>query len=213
MLTLWGRKNSCNVQKALWALSELELNYRHIPLGGAFHGLDDPDYLKLNPNGQVPTLQDGALVVWESHAIIRYLAAAYEHGSLWPIEPRARAIVDQWTDWAATSFQPSWISLFWNVVRTPEGEHDRDLIHALVVKTNALLGILDLQLVGNDYIAGNFSYADIAIGVAMYRWFTMDIARETQPNVERWYQNLLARPAFVETVAVSYAELVGRKVF
>ncbi|UXN73005.1 glutathione S-transferase N-terminal domain-containing protein [Devosia sp. A8/3-2] len=76
-LTLWGRKNSCNVQKTLWTIEELGLPYRHEPVGGSYGGLDNPAYRALNPNGVVPTLQDGDLTVWESHATVRYLAAAY----------------------------------------------------------------------------------------------------------------------------------------
>ena len=118
-ITLWGRISSANVQKVRWALAELGLAYEHIPVGGKYGGNREPAYLALNPNGLVPTLRDGDLVLWESHAILRYLAATYGAGSLWPESPSARAIVDQWTDWTATTFQPAWIGAFWQVVRTP----------------------------------------------------------------------------------------------
>ncbi len=213
-LTLWGRTSSANVQKVLWALAELGLPYEHKLVGGAHGGLDDPHYRAMNPNMLVPTLQDGDLVVWESHAILRYLASAYGTGSLWREDARERAIVDQWTDWTATTFQPAWISVFWLFVRTPPGQHDRKAIAAACARTVAALRILDVHLAERDYLAGNrLSYADIAAGVALYRWFTMDIDRPAMPGVENWYRRLEQREPFRQTIMVSYAELVGRLAF
>ncbi|TCS17404.1 glutathione S-transferase N-terminal domain-containing protein [Caulobacter sp. BK020] len=77
MLKLWGRRSSANVQKVLWLIGELDLPHDLIPAGGGFGGLDDPAFRAMNPHGKVPVIADGAVVVWESHAILRYLAATY----------------------------------------------------------------------------------------------------------------------------------------
>lgn len=213
-LTLWGRASSANVQKTLWALEELQLHYQHRLVGGVHGGLDNPAYRALNPNGLVPTLQDGALTVWESHAILRYLAASYGEKTLWRTDPRQRAVVDQWTDWTATTFQRGWLSLFWLLVRTPPGQHDAKAIAAAHASSIAALRLLDANLAEQDFLGGSrLSYADIAAGVALYRWFTMDIDRPAMPGVELWYRRLQERPAFAKTVMVSYAELVGRLEF
>lgn len=213
-LTLWGRASSANVQKVLWALGELGLNHEHRLVGGAHGGLDDPHYRAMNPNMLVPTLQDGDLVVWESHAILRYLSAAYGAESLWRDNVRERAIVDQWTDWTATTFQPAWIAVFWLLVRTPREQHDRKAIAAAYGKSLSALRILDAHLADRDYLAGNsLSYADIAAGVALYRWFTMELDRPAMPGVENWYRRLELRPAFRRAVMVDYADLVGRLAF
>lgn len=213
-LTLWGRKNSCNVQKTLWTLEELALPYRHELVGGSHGGLDNPAYRALNPNGVVPTLQDGDLTIWESHATVRYLAAAYGGDTLWRADARQRAIVDQWTDWTATTFQPGWINLFWLLVRTPKAQHDAAAIAAAYARTLAALRILEANLARHPYVAGEqMSYADIVAGVSLYRWFTMDIERPAMPNVEAWYQLLQQRQAFRDVVMVDYAELVGRLAF
>ena len=213
-LTLWGRASSANVQKTLWALEELGVAYEHRQVGGAFGGLDEPQFRAINPNGLVPVLQDRDLTVWESHATLRYLAAAYGQDSLWRVNPRQRAIVDQWTDWTATTFQPGWIAVFWLLVRTPREQHDRKAIAAAHAKTISALRILDANLAERDYLAGDrLSYADIAAGVALYRWFSMEIERPAMPGVENWYRRLQARPAFRKAVMVSYAELVGRLAF
>ena len=213
-VTLWGRASSANVQKTLWALEEMGVPYEHRQVGGAFGGLDDPEFRAMNPNGLVPVLQDGDLTMWESHATLRYLAAAYGQDSLWREDPRQRAIVDQWTDWTATTFQSGWIAVFWLLVRTPPEQHDRKAIAAAHAKTISALRILDANLAERDYLAGDrLSYADIAAGVALYRLFTMEIERPAMPGVENWYRRLQARPAFQRAVMVSYAELVGRLAF
>ena len=91
MLKIWGRRNSINVQKVMWAVGELGLAHERIDAGGAFGGLDTEEFGALNPNRRVPAIDDDGTVVWESHAIVRYLCAKYGDGTLWPSEPAARA--------------------------------------------------------------------------------------------------------------------------
>lgn len=214
MITLWGRANSSNVQKITWALEELGPGYERIDLGGPFGGLDAPSYRALNPNGKVPTLRDGDLVIWESHAILRYLAARYGAGRLWPDAPDDRAIADQWTDWTATTFQPAWSRLFRLFVRTPADQHDKVAIGRALGTTYGCFGLLDARLGAVPYLAGEaFTYADIAAGVAMFRWTSMKIERPPMPNVMAWHARLDARRAFRKAVCVSYDDLVGRLSF
>jgi glutathione S-transferase len=213
-VTLWGRSNSANVQKVLWALAELELDFEHRELGGSFGGLDSPKYLAMNPNGLVPCLQDGELAVWESHAILRYLAAAYGELTLWRQNPKERAVVDQWTDWAATTFQPAWLKLFWLVVRTPQDQQDRAVISAVTEQLQKALRILDGELASNDFIAGAaLSYADCAAGNSLYRLFTMGLDLAPFPHVAAWYERLRQRSGFQRFIMVDYEELRGRLAF
>lgn len=88
-ITIRVRRNSSNVRKVLWCAEEAGVAYTSIEAGGAFGGNDTPAYRALNPNGVVPTLQDGALVLWESNAIVRYLAAQYAP-ALYPYSPAGR---------------------------------------------------------------------------------------------------------------------------
>jgi glutathione S-transferase len=202
---------SANVQKVVWTLEELGLPYEHVPLGGRFGGNDTPEYLAINPNGLVPTLKDGDLTLWESHAIVRYLAATYGPGSLFPDSPRDRALVDQWTDWTATTFQPAWIGVFWLVVRTPVEKHDRAAIAKAIGDTHKCLGMMDARLAQAPYLGGDrFTYADIVAGVSLYRWTTMEIERQRFPNVEAWHVRLGDRAAFRKAVNVDYEELRAR---
>ncbi|HEV7278332.1 MAG TPA: glutathione S-transferase family protein [Devosiaceae bacterium] len=213
-ITLWGRLNSANVQKVVWALGELGLDYRHVPLGGSYGGLADPQYLAMNPNGLVPTLRDGELTLWESSAILRYLAARYGAGSLFPVDASERAIVDQWTDWSTSTFQPAWIAVFWLLVRTPEPQRDAAAIERAVSATLRCFRILEGRLADVPFLGGGqLTYADIVAGTAMYRWMTMPIERPAMPNVEAWYGRLRDRAAFRKGVCVPYDELVGKLAF
>ena len=210
-ITLLGRLSSVNVQKVVWALEELRLDYEQVNLGGKFGGLDEPAYRALNPNGKVPTLRDGELVVWESHAIVRYLAAGYGTGSLWPVDVKRRAIVDQWTDWTATTFQPAWIDVFWRFVRTPAAQHDKAAIGRALAAAFEAYAHLDRGLAASPFLGGEtLTYADIVAGASMFRWMTMKIERPPLPNLEAWYRRLEERPAFRKGVCVSYEDLVGR---
>ena len=207
-LTLWGRLSSCNVQKAVWLLEELQLPYEHIPAGGDFGGLDDPAYRAMNPNAKVPTLKDGEVVVWESEAILRYLAARYGAPTLWSGDPAERAIVDQWLAWTATALYRDWIDLFWRLIRTPPERHDPVLIETLRARTVERYGFLDGQLAGRPYLAGGtFSLADIAAGMTLYRWYEMPIERPALPHVDGWYARLRQRPAYRKAVCIPFDDL------
>lgn len=213
-ITLWGRKSSANVQKALWVLEELSVPYTRIDLGGKFGGLDTPRFGAMNPNRLVPVLQDGELILWESHAIVRYVAATYGAGTLWPEDAAKRAIVDQWMDWVATTFQPAWIDLFWTTVRTPLSKRNPELIKNHLDVTIAAFRILDTRLADVPFLAGdNLSGADIVAGAALFRWTTMEIERPALPNVEAWHKRLMERPAFVKGVCISYEDLVARETY
>ncbi len=209
MINIWGRKTSVNVQKVMWAVGELDLPHERIDVGGKFGGLDTPEYGRLNPNRLVPTLEDGGVAVWESHAILRYLAAKYGEGTLWAADPAERSLADRWIEWTATAFQPAFTyGVFVGLVRTPPDQQDKAAIARDVAATGALLKILDGHLADQPYVAGAaFTMGDIATGAQLYRYFTLEIERPKLPNVEAWYERLQQRPAYREHVMVPYDEL------
>ena len=121
MLKVWGRRSSFNVQKVMWLIGELELAHEHIDAGGAFGGLDTPDFLAMNPHGRIPVIRDDTATIWESHAILRYLAARHGAGRFWSDDPVVRAVVDGWMDWSHTALQPDFlVGVFWGFYRMPE---------------------------------------------------------------------------------------------
>lgn len=193
---LWGRASSGNVQKALWALDELGLPYEAIEAGGAHGIVGEAAYRAMNPNGLVPTLEEDGFVLWESNAILRYLAHAHGGPLALPEEPRARARVDQWLDWQATSFTPAMRDAFLQLVRLAAEKRDAAVIEASRASSERCAALLDRHLAGTPFVAGeHFSIADIAVGLAANRWFQLPLAREERPGIRRWLATLAQRPA------------------
>lgn len=212
MLEVWGRRNSFNVQKVLWLVGELGLPHRHIPAGGSHGGLDDPAFRRMNPHGRVPVIRDGDLVVWESHAILRYLAAQYGGAAFWPGDAASRSFADRWIDWSATELQPDFLNgVFWGYYRTPEAQRDLPAIERSLRRCARHFGQLDAALAGQPYLAGaHLSLADIPAGTALYRYFNLDIPRPKLPHVEAWYDRLQQRAAYQAGVMLPFDDLHGR---
>jgi glutathione S-transferase len=209
MLTIWGRKTSSNVQIIMWAVAELGLRHQRIDWGGKFGGNDDPEYRRMNPNGLIPTIKDGDLVVWESGAILVYLAARYGDESFWPSDPARRAPLDMWAEWIKSSFSPPLTSqVFWQLVRTGAAERSQALIDDGVGKLMRLAPLLDARLGAGPYLDGErLCFADIMTGHLLYRYFTLNFDRADTPNISAYYQRLQGRPAYREHVMVSYESL------
>ena len=203
MLRILGRRTSGNVMKPLWAADEMGLDYEQVDLGGKFGGNREPDYLAMNPMGLIPTLVEDDFVLWESNAITRYLAEKHGHGSLYPADPRVRAVADTWMDWQQTACAPMMTPVFWGLVRTPEAERDHDRINAGIERGYEVWGILDRHLAGRAFVAGDdFTMGDVPIGPQAHRWFHLVEKRPAMPNLEAWYQRLTERPAFRKNVMI-----------
>ena len=203
-LRIWGRANSVNVQKVLWCLRELDLEYERIDAGMAFGRNREPDYLAMNPNGRIPTLVDGDFVLWESNSIMRYLVLAYSQGSsLYPQMPKQRASVDRWLDWTLSTLQPIERPVFWGLVRTPVEERDMVAIQKDADVAAAQWRIIDTQLATRRFIEGDdFTLADLALGTYARRWFGVEgITKPALPHLERWFAQFSGRPGFQHFVA------------
>ena len=212
MLKIWGRKNSANVQKVLWLAGELKLEYEHIPAGGAFGRVNDADFRALNPNGLVPVLQDGDFTLYESHAILRYLAAKHGGEKFWPADPAARARNDQWMEWSQSAFQPSFLGgVFWGYWRTPESQRNWPAIRKAQETCARQLTIAGRELAKHPYLTGDeLSLADIPLGTMLFRFFELDLEWPKLPNIEAWYARLTARPTYREHVMVDFSDLKAK---
>ncbi len=211
MPDVWGRRSAFNVQKVLWLIDELALPHRHIDAGGSFGGLDDPAFRAMNPHGRVPVIDDGGVVVWESHSILRYLAARYGAGGLWAEDPAERAAAERWMDWTLATLQRDFMDLFWGFYRTPAEQRDRPMIERRTERCAAHFRLLDAHLADRAYLAGDrFTMADVPAGTTLYRYFGIDIARPDVPHVTAWYTRLAERPAYRTHVMRPFDELHGR---
>lgn len=211
MLKVWGRRNAFNVQKVLWLLGELELPHEQVDVGGPFGGLDDPAFLARNPHGRIPVLEDAGKVVWESHAILRYLAACYGAGTFWSDDPFERSDADRWMDWTLATLQRDFMDLFWRYYRTPEAERDMERVRGLAARCAGHYRLLDRHLAGRAWLAGDrLTLADLPAGATLYRWLSLDLDRPAVPNVTAWYGRLAERPAYRKHVMRPFPELKGR---
>ena len=198
MLKVWGRKNSSNVRKVLWCAEELALPYEREEAGGAFGVVDTPQYRALNPNGRVPLIEDGDFVLWESNAIVRYLAARYGSDTSWyQRDVCVRAQADKWMDWTTSTFAGPFRDLFWGMLRTPAEQQDWVLINGASKTCAELLSIVDQALSEKPYLSGDeIGMGDIPLGSFIYAWFEMPIERPSMPHLEAWYERLKLRPCY-----------------
>jgi glutathione S-transferase len=204
MLKLWGNADSVNVQKVLWCCEELAIAYERIDAGRHFGVVDTPEFRALNPNGLVPTISDNGFVVWESNAIVRYLAAKHACGTLWPVDVMHRADADRWMDWTNSTLWPTMVPLFRAFMRTPEAQRDARAIEQCRQETVAELKILDARLASSAFVGGEtFTMGDIAVGCAVWRWMALPVERPALAHLQRWFDTLAARPAYRKVVMIA----------
>ena len=198
MLTILGRTSSINVRKVLWLCDELDLDYLREEWGDGFQSTHSPEFMALNPNAMVPVLKDDDLVIWESNAILRYLANAYGGEWLYPIHPQSRAPIDQWMDWQSTELNTSWRYAFMSLVRHSPAHQDPRLLAAACKGWSHTMSILNQQLEKTGrYVAGrNFTLADLPIGLAVNRWFETPLDHPDYPAVRHYYERLTERHGY-----------------
>ena len=198
-LVIWGRLNSHNVKKVAWLAIEAGIAHERRDIGGQF-GFTDA-YLGMNPNRLIPTIEDDGFVLWESNAILRYLAGRHAP-ALWPDNPQARALADRWMDWQF-GYAEAQRDGFLHLIRKPAAERDPALVTASARRCGEMMAILDTELARRPWLSGDaFGIGDMPMGVYAHTWFSLDIDRPDRPHVAAWYARLKARPGYAETVMI-----------
>ncbi len=196
MLKVLGRVTSINTRKVLWALDEMGAPYEREDWGKPLRDPNVPEFLELNPNAQVPVIIDDGFVLWESHAILRYLSAKAGSG-LWPAEARERALVDQWLSWQSTELNPAWSYVVQAKLRGNPPNPDPARIEASIAAWTKTIRILEAHLATTSgFVAnGRFSLADIVLALSTHRWFSVPFDKPSLPAVEAHYRQMQSRPA------------------
>lgn len=210
MLTIYGRATSSNVQVVMWLVGELGLSHERLDKGHVHGGLDDPEYRRINPHGLVPALKDGDVEMFESSAILRYLASKYgADTSFWDPDPAKQAAADMWAEWGKTTLCPTFAGpIFWARVRTPAKNRNPQMLARAVQQYEALLLRVGMQLDNKPYLLGDQpTLADLVIGHLLFRYYDIVIQRAERPRVRAYYERLMERPAFKEHVMVNYDSL------
>ena len=195
-LKIWGRISSINVKKVVWTAQELGLNFDRHEAGGVHGVVKTPAYVALNPNSQIPVMEDADYVLWESNVITRYLCAKHSPGNLYPSDLQQLFNAERWMEWQQTMINPASRNGFWHLIRLPADQRDPALIAQSNAVVEPLMAMLDAHLANRSFMVGErFTMADIPLGCEVQRWFGLPQTRERRPNIERWFATLLARPA------------------
>ncbi|WP_240230372.1 glutathione S-transferase family protein [Devosia lacusdianchii] len=195
MLKVLGRVTSINVRKVLWALDELGLAYEREDWGLPLRDPKVPEFLALNPNGQVPVLVEGEFVLWESNAILIYLAE--REGRLLPAQLELRAVALQWLGWQASELNPPWGYAVNALIRKTPGYDDPTKVADSIARWSAKMDLLEAQLArtGAFVAGGEFTIADIAVALSVHRWMAIPAEKKAFAAVADYYERLMSREA------------------
>jgi glutathione S-transferase len=198
LLRVLGRATSGNVQKVVWLLEEMQHPYEREDYGRQFNNTQDPAYLKLNPNGKVPTLVDGETAVWESNTILRYIANKHAT-SFYPSDPAARSHVERWMDWQLASLNGPYLGIF-REAKKPAAERAASFA-ADAGELKAQLAILEGALADRPWLAGQaLTLADICLGPIIHRCLDFPVDLPALDRLTAWRAKVAARPAFKKAV-------------
>jgi glutathione S-transferase len=189
--------------RVLWLLEELGLPYELETIPFAPESLKSPEYLKVNPLGKVPTLQDGDLTMFESGAIVEYLLEKYGAGRLAPaVGAPTRGPFLQWVHFAEATAMPPLGAIAQHTLFKPESERIPAVVVEARERAAAVLGVLEQAVSGKQFLLGaEFSGADVMMGYALLlmKWF--GLLTDQYPNLVAYLQRLETRPAFQKAAA------------
>lgn len=197
MLTLYGQYMS-RAQRCLWTLEELGVPYQHVKTNQGAGESRTPEFLKINPNGHVPALQDGDFILWESMAIAMYVAKKFGQGSLWPASVEDEGLVMQWALWASLEVEIFAVNYLRHAMLYPPEKRRPELAEEALKVLPAPLKVLDDALAGKEYLVGNrFSVADINVStVLLLADVYKQVGADKYANVVAWLNRVAARPAW-----------------
>ncbi|MGE3872962.1 MAG: glutathione S-transferase family protein [Parvibaculaceae bacterium] len=210
MITIYGRESSSSVQLVMWAVGELGLACERLDYGHGFASTKTDDYLAMNPMGRVPVMVDGPVRMFESAAILRYLGAAYGDGTFWPSDPTLRGPLDTWAEWGKGTFTESVLEIFVYDVRLAPETRDPAILEQATRRVATLARMLADRIGDGPWLAGEaFTFADIACGHILHRYFTLNWERPDLPALAAYYERLQGRPAYRRHAMISYESLRG----
>tara|TARA_R110000787_G_scaffold16622_25_gene50835 strand:- start:81636 stop:82310 length:675 start_codon:yes stop_codon:yes gene_type:complete len=209
-LKLWGRPSSAHTQLVLLALAELGRDYDltlasatmgstgHVAKGNkAFGVVDTPEYLAMNPNGTIPTIDDDGFILWESNAIVQYLGMSCDPELFYGNDHKIFVSASRWMIWADNELMRPMHHYVKHTIRFPEEMRDAAVASQSRDALIKGMAIVDGQLGKTTYIVGDrWSMGDIPMMIRVHRWKLLEIDGPAFPNIERYYEQIRSRPAF-----------------
>ena len=191
--TLYGVSGSRAI-RSVWAIEEVGIDYEHVPTH-FFNDSKTPEYLAVNPNGRIPALVDGDLVLFESMAINLHLARNYG-GDLYPDNPADVARAEQWSVWAISEIEPLQMQIVIQQFFVKEDKRDASVIAAATENLQRPLQVLDAHLAERQYLLGDaFTIADLNLAGVMLLLDMVAFDLSAHENVVRWTTACYARPS------------------
>ncbi|MEM1306501.1 MAG: glutathione S-transferase family protein [Pseudomonadota bacterium] len=201
MLTIYGRANSINVRKVLWACGELGLAFERHDFGRGFTSTDTEAFRRISTFGVVPVLEDDGFILRESNVIVRYLCDREGRTDLLPSSPRERFTVESWMDWAATDLYVGVRPAFQGIVfKLPQFDKPDVIAAGIADWTRQMLMLEDHLASGAGFVVGEtMTAADIPVGLTVNRWYATPFDDKPElPATAAYYERLKTRPAFQE---------------
>lgn len=222
MLKLWGRPTSTNTQRVLWTLAEARVPYElvlasattgatgYLWQGHAPYGIVDSDFYRaMNPNGTIPTIDDDGFVLWESNAIVAWLAQRYAP-ALCGASPESFARALQWMLWTNHALEPAMHTLIMHLERLPAEKRSAEAVESARQAAVRNLAIVESRLERSGCIAQDaFSIGDIPPAIAIQRFMHFALERPALPRIEAWIARLRERDGFRMHVAPRENHLRG----
>jgi glutathione S-transferase len=197
VVRLYGVRQS-RAARSLWALEELGIPYELVETATGAE-TKSAEYRAINPNGRIPALVDGDLTLFESMAINLYLARKYDKGGLQPRTPEDEARAVQWSFWCMTELEPQLMIVLMNRMFLPSNQRDEAAAATAEEKLGPALQVLDGALAGKPYLLGPaFTIADLNVASVLSWALFAKVDLTKTPNVKRWLQECVARPAFAK---------------
>jgi len=202
--TLYNMPESPHARKVRLLAAELGIPLELVDRDPRIGETRGPDYLALNPNGRVPTLVEDGFALWESPAILKYLAAKHPERGLNGANPQDQAHVDQWLFWWVGGAEAAMERLFWERIIKPKvlktGGNDPNIMADAYARLARFLPVLDRQLKGREYVIGPLSIVDFVIGARLDRGPNyLDIDLSPYKNINAWLERLRAKPYWSTT--------------
>lgn len=216
MLTIYGVHRS-RASRNIWLAHEMGLKFEQVKVIQSYR-LPNPEaadapihtrspaFLKINPNGHIPSIDDDRLILHESLAINLYLAKRYG-GVLGPADVAEDGLMGMWAVWAVTEVEPQSIQILYHRVAKPPAEGDPAIAQAAIEALRAPVAVLDQALAKTGFLVGNrFTVADVNVSEVVRYAMAAPELFDQAPAVQAWLQACHARPAFRQMMAERDAE-------
>ena len=198
MIKLYGSAMS-RAGRSLWALEEVGVKFEQVLVAET----RKPDYLKINPNGHVPALDDNGTIIWESMAINLYVAEKYGKAPLWPSTVEGHGACYQWGLWAMLEVEAPMFDVFKHRIMLPADQRDEKVALAGLESLKAPMKVLDDRLQKSEYLLGNeFTIADLNVASVLILATFIQLDLSATPTAQKWMQKCLGRPANQKVAAM-----------